>query len=174
MMVFLVIAILAAVGNGLLGDFANPVVYAFMGFLCGLVLRTRLEGGVARMLVVCFFAIGFPIAGYFTPLMFGAEPIVQAAVHGLVWGVAGAAVSLPYLLGSGKLVGRLKVPLIAALCFGVAGAAANLLGILILILHPAVVCLAAGVFDLICENMGLKSPEEEFQRLRIRFEFRLR
>lgn len=178
MLVFLVVALLAAVLNTLLIDdlVGTAIAYGIAGLLCGLVLRTRLEGGVARMLVVCFFAIGFTAGGAWSMVSVVAQaPLVDlASMEALVWAAIGFAASSPFL-GS-----RLAPTLIAVACFGTAG------GLSIVLLHkafgavgvsfvnPMLVCLAAGVFDQLCGSIGLESPEQGFARLRVRLEFRLR
>lgn len=184
MTVFLVIALLAALLHVVLGAdtglLGTAITYAITGFLCGLVLRTRLVGGVRRMLVVCFFAIGFTVAGVETTVLLAAQaPLVElVAVHGSFWGLAGLAGSIPYL-GRGW---RLAVPLFAAACFGAAGGLSFWLidkglgsfYVALLCVNPVLVCLAAGAFDQLCASIPLESPEEEFDRLRVRLEFRLR
>jgi hypothetical protein len=183
MTVFFVIAFLAAVLHVVLEVFADTIgtaiVYAIAGLLCGLVLRTRLAG-VRRTLVVWLFAIGFVAGGVWSmkQMIAQAEMIQLVALHGLPWGLIGLGASIPYLGPRW----RLALPLFAAACFGAAGGLSIFLiyegfgGFLVTLLsvNPVLVCLAAGVFDQICASVGLESPEEEFERLRIRFEFRLR
>jgi hypothetical protein len=179
MIVFVVIALLAALLNTWLIDLiGSAIVYGIAGVLCGLVLRTRLEGGVARMLVVCFFGIGFAAGGVWSMLMamaFGSL-VDSASMDTLSWAFIGFAATTPYL-GT-----RFAPAPIAMACFGAAaGLAAVLsdmvfdgLGVGVLFFHPLLVCLAAGVFDQICGSIGLESPEKEFARLRVRLEFRWR
>jgi hypothetical protein len=178
MIVFVVIALIAALLNTLLIDelVGSAIAYGIAGVLCGLVLRTRLEGGVGRMLLVCFFGIGFAAGGVWSMLnaiVFGSL-VDSASMGALSWGVIGFAATTPYL-GT-----RFAPPLIAVACFGAAGALASVLsdivfdGLSVLFVHPLLVCLAAGVFDQICGSIGLESPEKEFARLRVRLEFRLR
>jgi hypothetical protein len=180
MTVFFVIAFLAAVLHVVLEVFADTIgtaiVYAIAGLLCGLVLRTRLAG-VRRTLVVWLFAIGFVAGGVWSmkQMIAQAEMIQLVALHGLPWGLIGLGASIPYLGPRW----RLAVPLFAAACFGAAGGLSIFLiyegfGGFLATLNPVLVCLAAGVFDQICASVGLESPEEEFERLRVRFEFRLR
>jgi hypothetical protein len=180
MIVFFVIAFLAAVLHVVLGVFADTIgeaiAYAIAGLLCGLVLRTRLAG-VRRTLVVWLFAIGFVAGGVWSmkQMIAQAEMIQLVALHGLPWGLIGLGASIPYIGPRW----RLAVPLFAAACFGAAGGLSIFLiyevfGGFIATLNPVLVCLAAGVFDQICASVGLESPEEEFERLRVRFEFRLR
>jgi hypothetical protein len=182
--VFLVIALLAALLHVVLGAFVGflgtAITYAITGLLCGLVLRTRLVGGARRMLVVCFFAIGFTIAGVWTTSLLAAEASMLELVggHGFLWGLVGLAATTPYL-GPGW---RLAVPLFAAACFAAAGGLSIWLlykglgsfDAALLCVNPVLVCLAAGAFDQVCASIPLESPQEEFDRLRVRFEFRLR
>jgi hypothetical protein len=181
MTVFFFIAFLAAVLHVVLGVFADTmgmaiIAYAIPGLLCGLVLRTRLAG-VRRTLVVWLFAIGFVAGGEWsrTQLLAQAEMIQLVALHGLPWALIGLGASIPYLGPRW----RLALPLFAAACFGAAGGLSIFLiyevfGGFVATLNPVLVCLAAGVFDQICASVGLQSPEEEFERLRVRFEFRWR
>lgn len=177
MSVFIIIALVATLLHTVLLVFVDiigsAIAFAIAGFSCGLVLRTRLSGGVKRMLVPIFFAIGFAVAGERTLLLLLSEaPLgVLIGVHALFWAVPAALASLPYL--------RLAVPLFAFACFGATGALAALLlewfGPLgIFFVHPMLACLAAGVFDQLCARIGLESPEEEFDRLRMNVEFRLK
>lgn len=173
MLVFLVVALLAAVLNTLLIDdlVGTAIAYGIAGLLCGLVLRTRLEGGVGRMLLVCFFAIGFAAGGVWSMVSVVAQAslVDLASMEALIWGINGFAASTPFL-GT-----RLAPPLIAMACFGAAG------GLSIVLLHELFgglgvpfVNLAAGVLDQICGSIGLESPEQGLARLRVRLEFRLR
>ena len=178
MIVFLVIALITAVLNTLLiaVDFLGlAIAYGLAGLLCGLVLRTRIEGGVGRVLLVCFYTLGFAAGGVWTGLTMVAQASLAdvAGMNVLAWGVVGFAASTPYL-GT-----RLTPPLIALACFGAAGGlTVVLVDVLIefgdLFINPMLVCLAAGVLDQICERIGLESKESGFDRLRIRLEFRLR
>jgi hypothetical protein len=173
MIVFLLVALLNAALNIGAGDrdlVASAIAYAIAGLLCGLILRTRLEGNVARMLLVCFFGIAFAAGGAWSMVSMGMLPGADA----LVWGVLGFAASTPYL-GSG----RLAPSMIATACFGAAAwFAAVIFGEVswlgVLIVHPVLVCLAAGVFDQLCGLIGLESPQKELGRLRVNLEFRLR
>jgi hypothetical protein len=185
MLVFVVMALFAALLHIVLFSYADllgtGVTYAIVGLLCGLVLRTRLVGGVQRMLVVCFFTIGFPLAGLFTLLLLIAEASLEELVFAsaFAWGLVAFLASLPYLINE---QGRLAPPLLAFACFGAAGGLALFLEYedfvpfdgAELCVHPVLVCLAAGVFDRLCAMLGLESPQEGFDRLRVRLEFRWR
>ena len=178
MVVFVIIALLAAVLNTLLIDdlLGSAIAYGIAGVLCGLVLRTRLEGGVGRMLVVCFFGLGFAAGGVWSMVSVVAQGslVDLASIDALIWGMIGFAASTPYL-GT-----RLAPTLIAVACFGTAGGLAALLvdqvfgGLGVPFVNPVLVCLAAGVLDQMCGSIGLDSPETGFRRLRVHLEFRLR
>jgi hypothetical protein len=179
--VFLGIMMFAALLHVVLGVFADEVgtaiAYAISGLLCGLVLRTRLAG-VRRTWVVWLFAIGFAAGGvwHMRQLLAPLEGLQLVTLHGVPWALIGLVATLPYLGPRW----RLAVPLFAAACFGAAGGLSIFLlyagsgGLLVMLfaVNPVLVCVAAGVFDQICASIGLASPEEEFDRLRV--EFRLR
>jgi hypothetical protein len=102
MIVFVVIGLIAALLNTLLIDelVGSAIAYGIAGVLCGLVLRTRLEGGVGRMLVVCFFGIGFAAGGVWsmlTAIAFFGSLVDGASIGALSWGLIGFAATTPYL-----------------------------------------------------------------------------
>ena len=177
MIVFLVIAIIAGVLHGALGDFADSssiaIAYAFTGFMCGLVLRTRLVESVLRMLMVSFMMIGFAGAGTLTMLASIGGGSDLLILQGMIWGVAGLGATILFV-GQGW---QFMLPLIGVVCFGVAGAFGSLLidtfgSDFIMVTTPVMVCLGAGVFDRICGGLGLESPQQGFARLRVRFQLR--
>jgi hypothetical protein len=182
--VFIVIGLLAAVLNVVLIVLADlvgmTIAYGIAGLLCGLVLRTRLVGGVQRTLVVCLFMIGFPAAViWITEVLVTEAMLVElVALHALPWAVVGLGASIPYLVPRW----RDGTPLIAAVCFGAAGGLGIILTydgtpkfpLALLFVHPMLICLGAGVFDQICGGIGLESPQRDFDRLRVQLEFRRR
>lgn len=180
MAVFLALALITALLHTVLlavADFVgSAIAYAITGLLCGLVLRTRLVGGVRRMLVVCFSTIAFPAAGVmsFYVLMSGGSRIELAGVSALLWGLVGLAATIPFLGPRW----RLAAPLFGAACFAAASGLAIFVfydGFVIwLFIGPAFACLGASVFDHLCASLGLVSPQEDFDRLRVSLEFRWR
>lgn len=183
MIVFLVIGLITALLHVALFEsldlVGTAIAYAVGGSLCGLVLRTRLEGGVARALVVCFSAIAFALMGPFDLVSLVAPAPLDEHVtwSALLWGLAGLFSISPFLGWSAG------APVGAVFCFAAAAGLArfvvfsafDVLPGCELWLNPLLICtLGAGVFDLLCASIGLESPQRGFARLRVSLEFRLR
>lgn len=161
--------------------------YSIMGLLCGLVLRTRLESGVQRALVVCFSVIAFALAGplELLTMISGAPRGELVSFSVMIWGLVGLFITLPFL----GLDGRFFAPVCGLMCFAAAGGLARFVVelmlesqvdseqgfVLVLAIGPLFLCtLGAGMFDQICARMGLESPQQGLARLRVKLEFRLR
>ncbi|HVH98096.1 MAG TPA: hypothetical protein VM869_05285 [Enhygromyxa sp.] len=165
---------------------ATSIAYAIVGLLCGLALRTRLQSGVQRALVVCFSVIAFALAGPLELLTMISQASLGEHVSAsvMIWALVGVFITLPFL----GLDGRIFAPVCALMCFAAAGGLARwVVELMLERLHveelgfffvlgvgPLFLMLGAGLFDRICERVGLESPQQGLARLRVKLEFRLR